>query len=382
VSRAGAVAAACIAFVAFAWAGGPHPTPYNNFVLLADAFVHGRVWIDWPGAYIDALRYGDRYYVIEAPMPALLLVPVVRLVGSHADQRLLAEILGAVATYAGWEIARTLDVPWRTRALLCGFLLLGTDLFWCAMLGDVWFIAHVASVAFTLLAILELLRERRGWVVAAFAACAVESRFTMVVALPVYGAMLAYGRGSTAECRRRIAAYVATLAPVAALWVGYNEARWGTPTDIGYTAWYHQDNAGMPTGSPFRLAYLAYQLQSFFIQAPERSPDYPYLIPSIGGTALTWTSPALVIALFARRNSLAAAMWLLAILAAIPNLLYYVNGYAQFGMRHALDFEPFLFVLMALALRRGARPIATILILYSMAVGVWGVWFWRTFVRH
>jgi hypothetical protein len=75
-------------------------------------------------------------------------------------------------------------------------------------------------------------------------------------------------------------------------------------------------------------------------------------------------------------------MWILTILAAAPNFVYYVNGYAQFGMRHALDFEPFLFVLMALALRRGANPVATLLIAYSMIAGAWGVWFWRVFVRH
>jgi hypothetical protein len=383
MSRYGGVVAALVTFVALALVAGPHPTPYDNFVLLADAFAHGRVWIDWPGPYIDALPYDGRYYVIEAPMPALLLLPFVKLFGTGVNQTLLAEALAAVAVYAGWEIAETLGVPPRTRALLCGFLLLGTDLFWCAMLGDVWFIAHVASVAFTLLALRELVGERRGWLVALFAACAVESRFALVMALPVYAAMLAFGRGSTAECRRTLRAFALTLVPFAVWWVAYNELRWGLPYDIGYTAWYHQDTAGMPTGSPFRLMYLGYQLQSFFVQAPDRIASFPYLVPSYSGVALTWTSPALVLAFFARRPaSLVASLWALTILTAAPNFIYYVNGYAQFGMRHALDFEPFLFVLVALALRRGAHPIATLLITYSMLAGAWGVWYWKVFVRH
>ena len=382
-NRLVAVAVGCVAFVALVLAGGRHATPYDNFVLLADAFVHGRVWIDWPGAYIDALPYAGRYYVIEAPMPALLLVPFVRAFGPHVDQTLLAQALGGVATFAGWEIARTLGVPLRTRALLCGFLVLGTDLFWCATFGDVWFIAHVSSVAFTLLALLELVRGRRGWLVALFAACAVESRFTLVLALPIYAAMLAYAEGTTRERLRRVAGFVVVLVPVAALWVWYNELRWGLPYDIGYTAWYHQDGAGMPTGSPFRLAYLDYELRSFFVQAPELLTTFPYAVPSIAGVALTWTSPALVLAFFTRRPpALVVALWALTVVTAAPNFVYYVNGFAQFGMRHALDFEPFLFVLMALAVRRGANPIAALLMLYSMAAGAWGVWFWRFFIRR
>jgi hypothetical protein len=381
--RFGGIVAGLLAFGALAIVAGPHPTPYVNFVLLADAFAHGRVWIDWPGAYIDALPYAGRYYVIEAPLPAVLLLPFVRAFGTGVSQTLLANVLGGVATFAGYDIAARLGVPLRARILLCGFLLLGTDLFWCAELGDVWFIAHVSSVAFTLLAIRELLGSRRGWVVAIFAACAVESRFSLVLALPIYAAMLAFGSGTTSGAGRRTSSFAIALVPFAALWVWYNELRWGLPYDIGYTAWFHQDAAGMPTGSPFALRYLGYQLRSFFVQAPDRVASFPYLIPSIAGVALTWTSPALLLAFFARNPfGLVVSMWALTLATALPNFVYYVNGYAQFGMRHALDFEPFLFVLMALALRRGANPLATALIIYSMLAGSYGIWFWKAYVRH
>jgi hypothetical protein len=46
----------------------------NNYVLLAQAFVHGQIPIAWPGEWIDALPYHGRYYVIEGPLPAVLLV--------------------------------------------------------------------------------------------------------------------------------------------------------------------------------------------------------------------------------------------------------------------------------------------------------------------
>jgi hypothetical protein len=61
--------------------------------------------------------------------------------------------------------------------------------------------------------------------------------------------------------------------------------------------------------------------------------------------------------------------------------MYYVNGFAQFGMRHALDFEPFLVALMFLATKERLPVWGKALICYSVAVGLWGCWFWNSFVR-
>jgi hypothetical protein len=73
--------------------------------------------------------------------------------------------------------------------------------------------------------------------------------------------------------------------------------------------------------------------------------------------------------------------WAAMLLAAAPSFLYYVNGFAQFGMRHALDFEAFSVALIALGARRRIPVWGLILIGYSMLVGAWGVWFWHTYYR-
>lgn len=379
-----ALIAGAAAFVLILATSHLRSTPYNNYVLLADAMLHGHLWIDWPGQYIDALAYHGRHYVIEAPFPALLLLPLVTLFGTHANQTLVAAILGGVGIAAAWRICERLGVDVRATIWLCTFLLAGTDLLWCAMLGDVWFIAHVSAVAFTLLALNEALGRKRAWLVAVFAACACESRFTMALALPVYAWLLYDPAASIAsQIRyRRLLSYCAVLLFAGVLWVGYNEARWGSPLDIGYTTWYHADTAGSPVGSPFGLRYLGYELRSFFVAYPHLTNGAPFIVPDLGGIALTWTSPALLLAFAARRpKEQVIAMWVAALCTAIPNFVYYVNGYAQFGMRHALDFEPFLFVLMALAARGGLPSWAKVLVTYSVVVGVWGCVYWNAFVR-
>ncbi len=50
-------------------------------------------------------------------------------------------------------------------------------------------------------------------------------------------------------------------------------------------------------------------------------------------------------------------------------------------MRHALDFEPFLFALVALGVRGGMPRYGAALCAWSMLVGAWGIWFWRAYYR-
>ncbi len=364
----GAIAAILIAILARGRA-----TPYNNFVLLAQALLHGHTWINWPGSYIDALPYNGHYYVIEAPMPALLLLPFVALFG-NANQTLLSIVLGAIAVAAAYELGERYGVGDAENLWICALLLAGTDLLWCAMLGDVWFIAHVSAVCFTMLALVELAGKKRGWLVALWGSAALLSRFDLILALPVYAYLI--------NSRRAIASFAAVLVPVAVGWVSYNVARWGTWYDIGYTAWYHQDQVGSATGSPFQLRYFPYELWSFLVQAPDRVAHFPYLQPTLSGVALTWTSPALIYSFFARRPvQLVLALWVAVFVTAAPNFVYYVNGFAQFGMRHALDFEPFLVALMFLAAKNALALWARILIVYSVIAGLWGCWYWNAFVR-
>ncbi len=388
------------AIVALLAAHGRH-SPYDNYVLLASSLLHGHIFIDalWPGPVIDAVLFEGHRYVVNDPVPALLMLPLVAFAGTAANQTLLACLLCGVAVGAAWALLERIGVTNRTAVWLVVFFLAGTDLLWCSMLGDVWFIAQTSAVAFALLALCELAGKRRGWLVAVWMALALGSRFTLVMALPVMLWWVWDGfleRPSTpepvegseqAERRPRNAlAFVLALLPFFLLWVAYNEARWHVPWDAGHTIFFHEDPyMGNPAGSPFALSNVPGELYSFFVVAPERLAQYPYLKPLEFGTALWFTSPALVFALFAREpRRLVVSLWVATLLVAGPSLLYYANGGSQFGMRHALDFEPFVLVLMGLAARQQRVPVwraAQALVVWSAAVGVWGCWYWNTFLR-
>ena len=220
--------------------------------------------------------------------------------------------------------------------------------------------------------------------------------FSLTTVPSVYAYLLWSGRGLSLCAEEaleavpswtRLRGFAAVCTLALAGWLGYNEAMWGTWNDIGHTLYFHQDAYGQKTGSPFALAYVPYQLYSFFLRAPVfvewlQRVQWPYLKADNAGIALTFTSPALILAFRARAPRVTVgALWAAALLVAVPNLLYYLNGWYQFGMRHALDFEPFLFVLMAIAVRERMSVWGYALCGYSAAVGTWGVWYWNTFMR-
>jgi hypothetical protein len=373
------------AIVALLVAHGRH-TPYDNYVLLADAILHGRLWIDplWPGPMIDAVLFEGHRYVVNDPVPALLLLPLTALVGFQAaNETLLACLLCGVALGAAWALLARLGVTERIALWLIVFMLAGTDLLWCSMLGDVWFVAQTSAVAFLLLALCELAGPRRGWLVALWFALALGSRFTIVMALPVMAWWVWDGFTEVERRPRSLLAFAATLVPFFVLWVSYNEARWHVPWDAGHTIFYRQDPfMGAPSGSPFSLDNLVGELYSFFVLPPEWEAKAHALRPLMAGTALWFTSPALLLALFARTpRRLVVSLWCATFLVAGPSLLYYANGGAQFGMRHALDFEPFLLALMGLAARDGLALVWRALIGWSVAAGTWGIWYWNSLVR-
>jgi hypothetical protein len=377
--RNGFVAVSVVATVVFLAISRLQSSVYNNDVLLASAFAHGRAWIDWPGAYIDAVLYHGRHYVIEGPVPALLLLPSVLVWGTKANQTTLACLSAGVAVGAAWLVARRAGATNARALAIAAFFAFGTSLAWCAMYGAVWFVAHTVAAMFATLAVAETLGRRRLWLVTLLLVLAAGSRSTLALAIVPLGTY-AFVSLPRAERRTELAKLAAVVVPAAVAYVAYDEARWGTPNDPGYLLWYHADQMGETTGSPFRLSYLSYELDAFFKAIPQWTGAYPWFKIDYSAVAIEITSPALALAAFARgERRLVAALVAAIVLEIVPSLLYYADGGIQFGMRHALDFEPFVLPLLALASRRMPAWVTFALCLLSVAVGIWGLWYWRTF---
>lgn len=377
-TRAGALLAAAAVLVVLSMTSRLRPTAMDNYVWLADAWLHGKLWLPhFPGAWIDAMPYHGKAWIIEAPAPALLLLPFVAAFGLTTNQTILGVTLGALGAFGFWRLGQQLGLKSRVLALFTGVIVFGTSIAFCATEGAVWFVAHLAAFAFTSLALAELFNDGRGWLVAFWAILAAFSRYPLLLAIPVYPAMI-YLR------KRRIApliGYCWVIGPAILASMAYNYARWGTVQEIGFALWYRiMDERSAGGRPPFDVRNIGMQLHAFLLQGPLVTRTFPWVRADKFGLSLTWTTPALIVALFARKPTAEImALWTLAILTAVPALLYYDLGGVQLGMRHGLDFLPFLCALMLFALRgQWARRTFTVLAAYSIVFGAYQLFLWET----
>ena len=74
---------------------------------------------------------------------------------------------------------------------------------------------------------------------------------------------------------------------------------------------------------------------------------FPYLKANPWGMAIWFTSPLFLLLLFNfRKGKYTISALITCLVFAIPSFLYYGIGFSQYGYRYALDFLPFLFLLL------------------------------------
>ena len=165
------------------------------------------------------------------------------------------------------------------------------------------------------------------------------------------------------------------LAAPMALYVAYNIARWGTPVDLGYTSIpgvlkepYYQQGI-------LSIAYIPRHLYAIFLRSWNFVDRPPWLQPSWWGLSLFLTTPLFLWLARARPRDPRTVWAAIGIgLTLIPIVTHGNIGFTQFGYRFALDFQPLLFVALALVFQRGMSRLAIAAAVASIAINAYAVW--------
>ena len=367
----------------------------GDFFYLADAFLHGRTWLDFQPGPNDVIIVGSKIYVPFAPFPAIALMPLVALTGAQVADQWESGINAALAAIdvglAWWLLGRIGVRSLVDRFWLVALLGFSTQVWWVTTRGGVWHTGHLIAILLTLGCLIELWGSRRAWLIGLLAGAAFLTRAPLAFAIPFYALLLA--GDAVWEPRwwpwRAWLGLAAGVLPSIVFFLWYNDVRFGSPFESGYALatlpdWLEarrQEGLFSTTHIPMNLDYL-------FIHLPKVIDTFPYLKPDGLGLSILLTSPGLLYAIRAPwRQSRSWWLALAALIILIPTLLYYGGGWLQYGYRYALDSIPFVFVLCALAAvrdenRRAALGVEggaiglgwRLLIVFGIVVGLGGVY--------
>jgi hypothetical protein len=380
---------AVLAFFAYWLTNRSFEAGRGDFFYLADAFLHGRSWIDFiPGAYDVIYGPQGRVFVPFAPFPAIVLMPLVALTGPVTADTWESGInagLAAVGLLLAWWVTGRIGVE-RLRdrfglVLLMGF---GTQMWWVTTRGGVWHTGHLIAIILAMLTLAELFGRQRAVLIGLLIGASFLTRAPTAFAAPAL-ALWYLPRGvafGTVMLRRlpwrQWILLGIGLVPGLVVFFAYNVARFGSPFESGYALATLPDwlqalrDQGLfsPVHIPMNIDYL-------FLHLPKLTSQPPYIRPDGLGMSVFLTSPGLLLAVLAPwRDRRTWILLLTAVLVLIPTLLYYGGGWFQFGYRYFLDSIPFVWALCAMAVvaRRSIPWWGWALIVWGVGMGAFGVW--------
>ncbi|MBL9004384.1 MAG: hypothetical protein JNJ46_09065 [Myxococcales bacterium] len=397
------------------------------------------------------------YYVSFPPFPALLLVPFVAMFGHRTNDVLFTVLLAGVAPALIFWVLRRLPqhlhprVPLRASSdsgdplspeasaplslsaslWLTVLFAFGSVYFFCSVLGQVWFTAHVVSLAVCALYLVALLHPLRpalaGLCIGALfltrpqmAALGLLFLFELlrrhhpddryprsladlraIFAARSLGPMAMEAGDSLASAPRRSGLWTSLLSflvcsgALATFGMVHNILRFGKPLEFGHSFLTTMQADNIQRFGLVNYHYLSRNLATALTLLPKLLPSAPYVQISYHGLALWCTTPAWLFLLWPQPAPTPASaswavasdnrrvlVWVLAVSCipiALASLLYQNTGYVQFGYRFSLDYTLPLLVLLALTRREPLGWGFCLCVVWGVLVNLFGA---LTFSRY
>lgn len=364
-------------FVVYLASSFAKETPYNYFVLLSNAFLHGHLYLSQSYPWLNELipGGGNKYFVVYPPMPAILLMPLVFLFGANASQTVFSVFLGSVNVALVYLLSGRLTLSGKTRFLVTILFGFGTNHWYLASVGSAWYLAHITALFFFLLALTETFGKQRLFLIGVLLGASFWARTTIIFTAPFF--YIYFWKKFWPINRKNIYHFLLLhLGVVFFIFLDmlYNFLRFGHFSPLSP----YQLIPGIANDPIFQqgfmsLSYIPRHLKAVFIELPVFRPVPPFLVPSLYSTALWFTTPALVFILKAGKNILTFACWVGIISCFLVISLWGGIGFSQFGYRFAQDFMPLLLILVGLGIGQKPSSWAYLLVILSILVNLWGV---------
>lgn len=337
----------------------------QHFSLLAESFLNFKTYfLSMPGSWADTSLINGQHYWPLGPFPAVLLTPfvfLVRLVGFPFYQGYLGYPAGLAVFYVIYLLSRTLNYSTVDRIYWAFAFCFVSSFATIYFLPFSWYFAQtVATLLVVVLLHLSLNTKKNEWLIGSIIALLIATRpfAALACVLFILFHTIVTKRNFALSIQYLAKIFIASPFPIIVfLWLLYNQISFGHFLATGYNEQeltYGPLQAARDYGL-FNLKHIPGNLYYALISLPRpvyldgisQVLKFPYLTATSWGTSLFFVSPYLFY-LFSISYKSAINRILLAVslITFIPIIMYYGIGFQQYGYRYALDFFPFLFLLV------------------------------------
>ncbi len=335
----------------------------QQFTLLAHSLLQGSFALGPATISRDASYYHGLAYWPQGIFPAIVLLPFIFLLHNVVQQGHIQFVLNLLNGYLLYAIAQKITKDRNTSLWLSFAYLFATGYLVVGLFPWSWWFGQIVATTCVLLMLYEYFHVRRWWLLGIFIACAMATRIDLLLTVLFPLILIVVSKQKPKE---KIVAVCLLMAPIFFGLAGiglYNFVRFGSVIEFGYT--YHipiittSGNMLKEHGTwslfyvPTNLYYLFLSgLQGVYVPGTKYL-TYPYVKPDAWGMSIFLTSPILLWCFKTKQKEIvvkAAATTALFILLFIIG--YFGVGSRQYGFRYALDFQPFLFVILCFSFQR------------------------------
>jgi hypothetical protein len=319
-----------------------------------------------------------KYYVIFPPLPAVILMPFVALFGSETNQSTISMLIAALSVAVSYLVFKELLKDEYKSYWLTATYAFGSMLWYHAVIGSAWYFAHSCELSALWLSIYLFLKNKNPFYTGLVLGLAYLSRFPLILAAPFFIFLFVAQKD---KAFKNILLFLSGLLIPVLISLGYNFTRYGQFGHLGYKLLelrpYNVENE-YSSGS-YSFSYLSRNLKAMFWSWPEIKNESPYIVANMLSMSLWFVFPAIFIVLKSPLKNKFVKASLLAIAFILPSTLFHGGvGASQFGYRYALDFLPFVFILILFAIKDKFFFWQKALFVLSILINLWGVWtsFW------
>ena len=366
---------------------------YSYWDLLADAFNHGHLDLTAPPTTHDLTLYNGKWYVPNPPLPAILLMPVVALLGVEGvNMTIVSALLGALNAVIVYLVLRYAAESGMTTCKrsanlwLTAVFALSTNHIWLATTGQMWFISQLVTILFIGLGTIAVIRGKPAWVSGLMIGMAVMARPNIFpIAIFLMGIYLwkakPYPEVEWGKVVRWAIGFGIPVLICVFMELLYNYLRFEDWFDFGYVTINGAESIveAVQKYGMFHPHFLRENFEVMFLRMPriDTTGERFFFQPGYAGYSIFAMTPAFIYLIRGiKKNWWVIGAWVSVILTVGLLLLYHNTGAEQVGYRYIQDAIIPLLLLLGVGVGEKPGILFKMLTILGVAINLLSTYWW------